>query len=98
MANRHRRNLDPSFKTKIALEALKGQKTVSQICAEFSVHPNQVSKWKQQALSGMPTLFGQQKSDLPQAELERITAPLFQQIGQLKVELDFVKKKLQQTP
>jgi len=97
MANKHRRNLDASFKTKVVLETLKGQKTVAQICSEFSVHPNQVSQWKQQVVSGIPTLFGQQNKSLSEEEQELLTAPLFQQIGQLKVEVDFLKKKLKQS-
>ena len=94
MANKHRRNLDASFKTKVVLETLKGQKTVAQICSEFSIHPNQISQWKQQVLAGIPALFGQKSNPLSQEEQEMLTASLFQQIGQLKVELDFLKKKL----
>jgi transposase-like protein len=96
MANKHRRNLDASFKTKVVLETLKGQKTVAQICSEFSIHPNQITQWKQQVLVGIPALFGQKSSPLSEEEQEMLTAPLFQQIGQLKVELDFLKKKLKQ--
>lgn len=96
MASKHRRNFDPSFKTKVVLETLKGQKTLTQICSEFELHPNQVSQWKQQVLAGIPTLFGQSKSHQTEGEKEELTAPLYQQIGQLKVEVDFLKKKLQQ--
>ena len=79
------------------LETLKGQKTVAQICSEFSIHPNQVSQWKQQVLAGIPSLFGQQSNPLSEEDQELLTAPLFQQIGQLKVEVDFLKKKLKQS-
>jgi transposase len=96
MANKHRRNFDPSFKTKVVLETLKGQKTLTQICAEFGLHPNQVSQWKQQVLAGIPSLFGQAKSNYTEGEKEELTAPLYQQIGQLKVEVDFLKKKLRE--
>lgn len=97
MGTQKRRNLDSNFKTKVVLETLKGQKTVSQICTEFSVHPNQVSEWKKQVLSNLPSLFGQTKTKLSEEEEEELTAPLYQQIGQLKVELDFLKKKLRQS-
>ncbi len=90
MANTHRRNLDANFKTKVVLETLKGQKTVAQICSAFSIHPNQVSQWKQQVLAGIPTLLGQQSISVSEDEQELLTAPLFQQIGQ--VEVDFLKK------
>ena len=97
MGTQKRRNLDSNFKTKVVLETFKGQKTVSQICTEFSVHPNQVSEWKKQVLSNLPSLFGQTKTKLSEEEEEELTAPLYQQIGQLKVELDFLKKKLRQS-
>lgn len=96
MAKKERRLLDPNFKTKVVLEVLKGQKTLSEISSEFSVHPNQISAWKKQVLEGMPELFGQSKSKIEESDHEAITAPLYQQIGQLKVELDFLKKKLKQ--
>ena len=96
MANKHRRNLDANFKTKVVLKTLKGQKTVGQICSEFSIHPNQVWQWKQQVLAGIPTLLGQPSTSVSEDEQELLTAPLFQQIGQLKVEVDFLKKKLKQ--
>jgi putative transposase len=97
MGTQKRRKLDSNFKTKVVMETLKGQKTVSQICTEFSVHPNQVSEWKSHVLSKLPTLFGETKTKLSEIEEEELTAPLYQQIGQLKVELDFLKKKLRQS-
>jgi transposase len=97
MGKQNRRNLDANFKTKVVLETLKGNKTVSELCAEFSVHPAQISAWKKQALANFPSLFGQSTSALDEASTEALTAPLYQQIGQLKVELDFLKKKLKQS-
>lgn len=97
MGTQRRRKLDANFKTKVVLETLKGQKTVAQICTEFSVHPNQISEWKKQVLSKLPSLFGETKTKLSEEEEESLTAPLYQQIGQLKVELDFLKKKLRQS-
>lgn len=94
MGKQKRRNLDANFKTKVVLETLKGEKTMSELCAEFSVHATQISAWKKQALTNFPSLFGHPPSDLDEARTEALTAPLYQQIGQLTVELDFLKKKL----
>lgn len=87
-----RRRHSPDFKAKIAAEALRGMKTQNEIAAEFSVHPLQVTQWKKQMLTGLPALFGA-KPDKSEAEQEELVARLYQQIGQLKVELDWLKKK-----
>jgi putative transposase len=98
MAKRPRRNHDQNFKTRVVLEALKEQKTLSQLSTQFELHANQITDWKKQVVSAMPTLFEgknqRQNTDLNPEQIELITAPLYQQIGQLKVELDFLKKKL----
>lgn len=78
-------------KTKIAIEAIKGQKTLNELAAEYGVHPSQITQWKRQALDEVPNAFAggrgrREKSD------EELVAALYQQIGQLKVELDWVKK------
>lgn len=75
------------------LEALKGHKTLAQLSSDYGIHATQITTWKQQALDGLPTLFnGQVNSGLSTQEREEIEAPLFQQIGQLKVENDYLKK------
>lgn len=94
MSKGKRRNYDEHFKTKVVLEALKEQKTLAQLSSEFGLHANQISDWKRQAISGIPAVFGSPKSLLSDEKEEELTAPLYQQIGQLKVELDFLKKKL----
>ncbi len=79
------------FKAKVAIEAIKEQKTISEIAGNFQIHPNQVSKWKSQLLEGVPIIFEdtrkKKKEDKPSE------AVLYQQIGQLQVELDWLKKK-----
>jgi putative transposase len=87
-----RKTHDAGFKAKVAVEALKGEKTVAEISSHYGVHPNQVSKWKKQVLERLPTIFSnkQGKEDRSGEELQ---AELYQQIGKLKVELDWVKKK-----
>lgn len=94
MGKRLRRNYDENFKTKVVLEALKEQKTLAQLSGEFELHANQISDWKKQAILGLPTVFGGQRVTISDEAQEELTAPLYQQIGQLKVELDFLKKKL----
>ena len=83
-----------SFKTKVALEALKGHKILAQLSSEFSIHAQMITDWKRQALDGMPSLFesGTSKPALSADQREQIEAPLFQQTGQLKVENDWLKK------
>jgi transposase len=96
MANPIRRIHDAQFKTKVVLEALKGQKTLAQLSSEFGIHAQMITDWKRQAHDGMSSLFeaGTSKPTLSTEQREQIEAPLFQQIGQLKVENDFLKKKL----
>lgn len=81
------------FKFKVALDAAKGVKTVNQIASEYGLHTNQVSTWKKQLLSEEPTLF---KRGNGRQEREQTTkeAELFEQIGRLKMELEWLKKKV----
>lgn len=87
-----RKTFGPAMKAKIALAALKGDKTVAQLASEYEVHPNQVSKWKKRVLELLPSLFekgGASKGERP----EPMTDELYKQIGQLQVENDWLKKK-----
>ena len=77
------------FKTKVVLEAIKGQRTLNEIAQHYSVHPNQVAQWKKQALAHIPEAFGAR----PQREDEQLRDELYRQIGQLKVELEWLKKR-----
>ena len=96
MANPVRRIHDAHFKTKVVLEVLKGAKTLAQLSSEFGIHAQMITDWKRQTLEGIPTLFesATSKPSLSVEQREQIEAPLFQQIGQLKVENDWLKKKL----
>jgi len=87
-----RKQYSSEFKAKVALEALKGLKTVNEIASEHGVHPTQIAQWKKQALEELPQIFSTRRSS-SQKEQEELTASLYQQIGQLKVELDWLKKK-----
>jgi putative transposase len=88
------RNHDTTeFKAKVALAAIKGQQTVNEIAATYGVYPHQVLQWKKQALEALPEVFSTRRGRVVRDEETR-QARLYQQIGQLKVELDWLKKKL----
>jgi putative transposase len=80
------------MKGRIALEAIKGQRTIQEIASHYGVHPNQVTSWKRQAVEAMPALFADRRSR-PELSEEALKAELYQQIGQLQVELDWLKKR-----
>ena len=86
-----RKTYSPKFKARVAVDALRGEKTLSQLGSQFKVHPIQIAKWRKQALDQIPELFvdGRRKA----ANSEPETTVLFEQIGRLKVELDWLKKK-----
>ena len=89
---RTRKSHPPSLRAKVAIEAIKAHKTTAQITQMFGVHPTQVGGWKKQALSGMPDIFGNGREQIrQQADAEK--DELYKQIGQLKVELDFLQKR-----
>lgn len=88
-----RRKFSKEFKAKVALEAIKGQRTVNELAKEFTVHPNQISKWKKQALGSLPEVFGNGK-DAKAEQLEEERDRLYKKVGQLQVEVDFLKKNI----
>ena len=92
MKSRQRRSFSAEMKARISLEAIKGQKTIQEIASHYGVHPNQVTNWKRQAVQGTSTLFADRLSQ-PDTSDEALKAELYQQIGQLQVELDWLKKK-----
>ena len=87
-AKRQRRS--PEFKTKVALAALKGDKTLAQLSSDFGVSSVQIGQWKRQLLQGLPEVFQQKGAPV---DIDALTAPLYQEIGRLKMELDWLKKK-----
>ncbi len=87
-----RKRYTAAFKSKVALEALKGLKTVAEIASEYEVHSNQVSQWKKRLQENIQNLFANHKRS-ERAE-EKLKDQLYQEIGRLKVELDWFKKKL----
>lgn len=81
------------FKAKVALEAVKGVRTLSELSAMHGVHPAVIAQWKRQLLEGATELFRRGKGGVGKSEQE-LTAPLYEEIGRLKVEVDWLKKKL----
>jgi len=91
MAIMKRQQYEAAFKAKVALEAVKGEKTVAEIASEFGVHPNQVRRWKDQLLSMLPELFSDRRKKREE-DRDELEAELFRQIGQLRVENEWLKK------
>ena len=89
---KHRRQFSATLKAKIAVEAIKGQRTVQEIASSYSVHPNQVTHWKKQLLDFSPEAFSVGRLRLDEAD-EQLKSELYAQIGKLKVELDWLQKK-----
>jgi len=83
-----------TFKAQVALEAIKGEKTLAQLSSEFGLHANQIGQWRKQVLKELPKLFSNRHRK-HQRDQEDLVSELYRQIGQLKVELDWLKKKSQ---
>lgn len=91
---RKRRNHSSEFKARVALEAIKGVKTVQQIAAENGLHPVQVTQWKSRMLDSASEVFSRGREASAQAEdAEREKETLERKVGQLVVEVDWLKKK-----
>ena len=86
MKTRQRRSFSAEMKSRIALEAIKGQKTIQEIASHYRVHPNQVTNWKRQAVEGMSAVFADRRSR-PDTSEETVKAELYQQIGEMKMEV-----------
>ena len=92
MAKKRRRHSD-EFKARVALEAVKGIQTLSELSSKFGVHPTVIAHWRRQLIEGCSGIFSRGEGRTAKSE-EEITAPLYEQIGRLKMELDWFKKKL----
>ena len=87
-----RKQYSAEFKARVALEALKGLKTVNELASTYGVHPTQIAHWKHLLQKEMPEIFSARRAK-QEHDAEAFQAQLYQQIGQLKVELDWLKKK-----
>lgn len=92
-----RKTFTKDFKAKVAIEAIKGEKTIAELSTQYSVHPNQISLWKKQLLEGASSLFERGNAkDFDENKQEEKSDELYKNIGQLKVENEFLKKKYRQ--
>jgi len=87
-----RKRYDASFKVKVALEEIKAERTILETTSKSGVHPNQITKWKKQLLDEAPEIFSKSRKK-NKRKSENLESELYKQIGQLKVELDLMKKK-----
>ena len=92
MATKRRKHSD-EFKAKVALEAVKGVRTLSEISSMFKVHSTVIAHWKRQLIAGAPGVFSGGDGSAGKSE-EQLTGPLYEKIGRLEVEVDWLKKKL----
>lgn len=89
---RQRRRFSAEFKAKVALAALKERQTIAELASEHQVHPGQITQWKKHLLAAAAEVFSRSK-DGDQQRQEELTSGLYEQIGRLKMELEWVKKK-----
>jgi len=88
--NGKRRRFNAAVKARVAIEALREQKTAAQIASEFECHTSQVARWKKEVIEGLPRLFATRVGERSE---DRMIASLYEQIGRLKMELEWFKKK-----
>jgi transposase-like protein len=90
---RPRRRHSSEFKARVAVEALKGQRTLNELASEFGVHPVQIAQWKRHLLDASAGVFESGAAGRREREQEQLVEQLYQEIGQLKVEADWLRKK-----
>ena len=96
MPKRTRRNFSAEFKTKVVLEVLKERNTAEEIASKYEIHPNQISTWKKEFLSKATTVFASGETPImDKKQVDEFVEKLYAQIGQQKVEIEWLKKKLQ---
>jgi transposase len=93
MSNK-RKQYNPEFKAKVALEAIRGEKTASELASQYQVHPTMINNWKRQLLEGASNLFEKgSEASKANGEQQAQIDELYRQIGQLKVERDFLANR-----
>ena len=91
--SKKRRTFTDKFKAKVALDAVRSLKTLGELATEYKVHPNQISQWKRELLSHSSEIFSGKRSSNLKTE-EELTAPLYEEIGRLKMDVKWLEKKL----
>lgn len=95
MEKKNRRKFSADFKAKVVIEALKERSTIEELSLKYEIHPTQINTWKREFLENAATVFTDKQSLVESGkQREQATEKLYAQIGQLKVENDFLKKKL----
>ncbi len=92
MAKRSRRNHSPAFKAKVALAAVRGERTLAELAEQFDIHPNQIQAWKKQLVAQAENVFG--AAVLDAANHDQVQQKLHAKIGQLTMEKDFLANAL----
>jgi len=90
-----RKKFEAGFKARVALEALKGEKTLAEISSQYGVHANMITRWKQEALEKLPGIFDKKAARREETETEEKVEKLYKTVGELKMENDWLKKKLE---
>jgi transposase len=93
MTKKSRRKFSADFKAKVVLEAFKERSTIEELARKYELHPTQINTWKREAIANMASVFSGEKAE-GSSDIEQQTEKLYSQIGQLKVENDWLKKKL----
>lgn len=88
-----RKKYTDKFKAKVALDAVRGVKTLAELSSEYKVHGTQISEWKRQLLESSPEVFSGRRTRSAKSE-EELTAPLYEEIGRLKMDIKWLEKKL----
>ena len=91
--SRKRKIHSPEFKAKVSVDAIRGMKTTSELASQYQVHPVQISTWKKRAIEILPEAFRRGNHAQGALNERELTAPLYEEIGRLKMELDWLKKK-----
>jgi transposase-like protein len=87
-----RKTYTADFKAKVALEAVKGDRSLAELASRYEVHATQIGQWRQALLSGLPDLFSDRRRHKEEDDAQQVSR-LYEEIGRLKVELDWLKKK-----
>jgi transposase-like protein len=97
MARKQRKQRGAELKARVAVEAVRERRTVSELATQYGVHPSQIHEWKRRLLSGAAELFADGRSQKAAAQQQAQEAELYEQIGRLKMELEWLKKTAQRS-